>query len=84
MTRNVNDPEHTIMFMCKSSTANLRLRIYLLFKFLGLRLRARMVDLSEQLKESNFYELTVKILRYLKKINYRYKISTILRTVANS
>ena len=33
-----------------------------------------MVDLSEQLKESNFYELTVKILRYLKKINYRYKI----------
>lgn len=43
-----------------------------------------MVDLSEQLKESNFYELTVKILRYLKKISYRYKISTILRTVANS
>lgn len=43
-----------------------------------------MVDLREQLKESNFYELTVKILRYLKKINYRYKISTILRTVANS
>lgn len=27
-----------------------------------------MVDLSEQLKESNFYELTVKILRYLKRL----------------